>query len=577
MKNFTRKFFLLTIGMILSVGAYAQDEITHHWPELRFTIVNADGTPTDGVTYHIPGWDAWHRFPKGNSFYVYSHLRVQKYEKTGVDEETGKDVFKARLVTRYIVSPDNRLTVPTLEKAASAAPIYVKFEEQDYLKEDLGVKNIRGLQYKDIFETTYNGEHNVGPDGTNYDVDIIDELIDDKIIISGTLEIPAQMTHAATGEIYNLDEIGDYALRQYARTSQNRSKNYVQASKIIIPKEIKSIGRGAFFTNYHTKEIVFEEGSSIKVIPEFNFQNYTSLEIITFPSSLETLTGTVLGGCPALKRITFASENPPTLEAFTWNGVERKVFETTTSSTSPTVPEKCIIEVPLHAAKKYVDSNDKFKEFPMSSKFPMAYDMITYCSDLEFTFKQYDTSSKTWSDGSLKAYYAEFDGLSSGKVTMTEITESKKIPSTDFGVLLKGTQNETYDIFYPNNLIDGNISFRENCLKGVVTATDIDPNDPEAGGGAFYVLSTDGKFHRVKKAGKLGANKAYLFDETGGPENIGTTGNTMSVTLPGDETGIEILLVEDEADDAVYTLQGTKVSQSHKGLVIQNGKKYIVR
>ena len=551
MKNFTQKFFLLTIGMILSVGAYAQNAITHHWPELRFTIVNADGTPTDGVTYHVPGWDAW--LLKGTS--VTGHIRVQKYEKTGEKE------YKARLVTRYIVSPDNRLTVPELKGNATTYPIYVKFEGSDE------VKNIRGLQYKDVFGTES------GPDGTSYKVAIVDE--DNSSPLTGEYKIPVKMTHGNSGETYNIDEIGDYAFRQYSRGKDQAGKNFLQATKIIIPKEIKSIGRGAFFMLYHAKNIEFEEGSPVKDILEFNFQDNTSLQTISFPASLETLTGTVLGGCPALKKITFASENPPTLEAFTWNNVERNVFETTTSA-GVTVPEQCIIEVPLHAAKKYVDSNNKFKEFPMSSKFPMAHNLITYCSDLEFTFKQYDTSSKTWSDGSLKAYYAEVDGLSSGKVTMTEITESKKIPSTDFGVLLKGTQNETYDIFYPNNLIDGKISFRENCLKGVITDSYIDPNDPDADGGAFYVLSTDGKFHRVKSAGTLGANKAYLFDETGGPITTDLN-NTMSVTLPGDETGIEILLVEDEADDAVYTLQGTKVSQSHKGLVIQNGKKYIVK
>ena len=549
MKSFTRKFFLLTIGMILSVGAYAQDEITHHWPEVRFTLCNSsgnyvdmDGKATqDAVWCTVPAWDAWLKGSNTNG-----HIRVQKYE------ETGENTFNARLVTRYAVTDDNRLKVPALK----ATSLYAKINDTG------DPVNMVGLQYKDVFGTE------TGPDGTNYNIAIIETSYSSKI--TGEYKIPVHMTHQS-GETYDIDEIGAYAFRQPSRGEGGES-NYVQATKIIIPKEIKSIGRGAFFMNAHTKVVEFEEGSPVKDILEFNFQDNSALEEISFPSSLETLTGTVLGGCHSLKRVAFASVNPPALEAFTWNDVERDVFESTTSA-SATVPEQCIIEVPLHAAKNYVDSNDKFKEFPMSSKFPMAYDMITYCSDLEFTFKQYDTSSKTWSDGSLKAYYAEVDGLSSGKVTMTEITESKKIPSTNFGVLLKGTQNETYDIFYPNNLIDGNISYGENCLIGVVGPTTIDP--AEKSDWAYYVLSTDGKFHRVKTAGTLGANKAYLLDEEGGPGSIPSS--TMSVTLPGDETGIEILLVEDEADDAVYTLQGTKVSQSHKGLVIQNGKKYIVR
>ncbi len=590
MKKFTQKIFLLAMGLILSVGAYAQDEITHHWPEVRFTIVNADGTPIDGVTYHIPGWDAWHRFPKGNTFYVYSHLRVQKYEKTGVDETTGKDVFKARLVTRYIVSPDNRLTVPSLEKSASVAPIWVKFVGH----EDLGVKNIRGLQYKDVFETTYNGEHNIGPDGTNYDVDIIDESTDSKIIVAGTLDIPAQMTHGATGEIYNIDEIGDYALRQYARTYKNRGCNYVQASKLIIPKEITKIGRGAFFTNYHTKEIVFEEGSSIEVIPEFNFQNNTSLERITFPSSLKTLTGSVLGGCPALKRVTFASETPPALVSLTWEGTEYNVFVTTTTNTSPTVPDQCIIEVPLHAAKTYVDSNDKFKEFPMSSKFTMKKAYVTFCSDLPFTFKQYDTASKDWNDGGVKAYYVVYDGVkvNEEKVVLTEITEAKKIPSsttlTDtgyFGVVLNGTANETYDIFYPNNLISDELQATENCMQGVVKATIMGGENPGDGTpymamdtehNSYYVL-TNGEFLSVTEPGTFGAHKAFLKIEGSQtiPSPQGARG--LSISLPDETTGITTHEVQGAQNDAWYTLQGIQVQQPSKGIFIKNGKKFVIK
>ena len=568
MKRFTQKFFLLAIGMILSVGAYAQDEITHHWPEVRFTIVNEDGTPTDGVTYHIPGWDAWHRFPHNNSLYVYSHLRVQKYEKTGQDATTGKDIFKARLVTRYIVSPDNRLTVPTLEKTASAAPLWVKFEG----KEELGVKNIRGLQYKDVFGTS------TGPDGTNYEVDIIDESTASNIIVTGTLEIPAQMTHAASGEIYNLDEIGDYALRQYARTYANRGKNYVQASKIIIPKEIKSIGRGAFFTNYHTKEIVFEEGSSIEVIPEFNFQNNASLQTINFPSSLKTLKGTVLGGCPALKKITFASENPPALVPFTWDGVDRDVFETTTTSTSPTVPEKCIIEFPLKNANDYMVSAAgsffKEKKFALSSPITMTSSgLMSCCSPVDFTVKQYNTADKSWVNTDLQAYYVNSDDVKETSVTLTDIDQDTKITAGE-GVILGGNASTDYGLFFPyansqpSSLNDlGNI---DNCLRGVTEDQEL-TYDPDI---LWYILS-GGKFRPVTKSGTIKANKAFL--EWGGQTGTGTTdARELTISLP-ENTGINTHEVQLLQNDVWYTLQGIEVQQPQKGIFIKNGKKFVIK
>lgn len=578
MKIFTKKIFLLAIGMILSVGAYAQDAITHHWPELRFTIVKADGTPTDGVTYHIPGWDAWHRFPKGNFLYVYSHLRVQKYEKTGVDPTTGKDVFKARLVTRYIVSPDNRLTVPELKSSASAAPIWVKFVGH----EEIGVKNIRGLKYSDVFETTYNAEteHNEGPDGTNYDVAIIDEDLDTKIIVtSGTLAIPAQMTHAASGEIYNIDEIGDYALRQYARTPANRKYNYVQASKLIIPKEITKIGRGAFFNNCHTTEIEFEEGSTIKDIPEFNFQDNTYLETITFPASIEKLYGTVLGGCPALQKIIFKGENPPTLVPFTWNDVERDVFESTTSA-SATVPEKCVIEFPLQYAAGYVSSATgtflKEKKFALSSPVTMSSSgYTTCCSPLDFTVKQYNTTGPSWDNSDLKAFYVESGNVKETSVTLTDIDQGTKISAGE-GVVLKGTASTSYGLFFPyansqpSSLTD--LGTIDNSLVGV-TVDDPITIDPDY---SYYILN-GGKFRQVTKSGTIKANKAYLKigGGTGAPVGEGTQ-NVLSINL-SEETGITNMQAESVQNHVFYNLQGIQVKQPQKGIFIKNGKKYVIK
>lgn len=570
MKIFTKKNFLLAIGMILSVGAYAQDAITHHWPELQFTIVNADGTATDGVVYTVPGWDAW--LLKGT--YTNGHIRVQKYEKTG-DKK-----YKARLVTRYATYGERRLYVPKL----NANTVWVKFVGH----EDIGVKNLIGLQYKDVFETE------TGPDGTTYKVSILDATNTGTVSkITGEYKIPVKMTHGNSGETYNIDEIDDYAFRQPSRSAED--KNYVQATKIIVPKEITKIGRGAFFMNGHTTEIEFEDGCPVNEILEFNFQDWTSLETITFSANVNKLWGTVLGGCPALNKITFKNATPPTLTPFEWKGThdasprDYVVFETTTDQ-SPTLPEKCIIEVPLHSAKTYVDSNDKFKEFPMSSKFTMNKAYVTFCSDLPFTFKQYDTANKAWNDGDVKAYYVVYDNVKDGKVTLTEITEAKKIPSTTtltrtgyFGVVLNGTAKETYDIFYPNNLISDELQATDNCMQGVVKATKMGGENPGDGTPYMamdtehytYFVLTDGKFLTVTEQGTFGAHKAFLMIE--GLIIIPAGARELTISLPDETTGITTHEVEGEQNDAWYTLQGIQVNQPGKGIFIKNGKKYIIK
>ena len=61
MKKFTQKFFLLSMGLMLSMGASAQssDGIAHRYPEFTFTaIVSVKGT-NETFTFTIPAWDAF--------------------------------------------------------------------------------------------------------------------------------------------------------------------------------------------------------------------------------------------------------------------------------------------------------------------------------------------------------------------------------------------------------------------------------------------------------------------------------------------------------------------------------------
>ncbi len=565
MKRFTQKFFLLAIGMILSVGAYAQDEITHHWPEVRFTIVKEDGTPTDGLMYHVPGWDAWLRYKQlsNGSNVVSGHVRVQKYENT-----SGLN-YKARLVTRYAISSDNRLKVPELK---DNTPLYVKINGEG---EPI---NIRGLKYKDVFEME------TGPDGTSYDVVIIDE---DKVTVSSTykdadnnkeyFKIPTSMTHTPSSEKYTIDEIGDYAFRQYSRGSDGW--NFVRVSRIIIPKEITKIGRGAFFMNASTEEVVFEEGCPVNEILEFNFQDWKNLKTITFSEGVNKLWGTVLGGCHALNKITFNSETPPTLEPFTWSNVERQVFETTTEA-GATVPSKCAIEFPLQYAAGYVNSASgtflKDKKFALSSPVTMSSSgYTTCCSPLDFTVKQYNTTGPSWDNSDLKAFYVESKNVKETSVTLTDIDQDTKITAEE-GVVLKGTASTSYGLFFPyadsqpSSLTD--LGTIDNSLVGVTVDEPI-TIDPDY---SYYILN-GGKFRQVTKSGTIKANKAYLKigGGTGAPVGEGTQ-NVLSINL-SEETGITNMQAESVQNDVFYNLQGIQVKQPQKGIFIKNGKKFVIK
>ena len=51
----------------------------------------------------------------------------------------------------------------------------------------------------------------------------------------------------------------------------------------------------------------------------------------------------------------------------------------------------------------------------------------------------------------------------------------------------------------------------------------------------------------------------------------------MSIDLGGDVTGIKTMNHEPSTVNQMYNLQGQRVGQSHKGLFIMNGRKYVVK
>ena len=75
----------------------------------------------------------------------------------------------------------------------------------------------------------------------------------------------------------------------------------------------------------------------------------------------------------------------------------------------------------------------------------------------------------------------------------------------------------------------------------------------------------------VKAAGvKISPFSAYF---TGIPEGASAKLNFID----GEATGINGVNAEAAADGAIYNLAGQKVSAAYKGIVIKNGKKYLVK
>lgn len=105
-----------------------------------------------------------------------------------------------------------------------------------------------------------------------------------------------------------------------------------------------------------------------------------------------------------------------------------------------------------------------------------------------------------------------------------------------------------------------NIYFRGNWKEALVTD------------GTQWIVKNDGIHASVVKAKgtKISPFRAYF---TGIPEGASAKLNFID----GEATGINGVNAEAAADGAIYNLAGQKVSAAYKGIVIKNGKKYLMK
>ena len=569
MKIFTKKIFLLTVGMILSVGAFA-DDVTHRYPEIRFST----GDPVRH--YVMPAWDA--------KLTADGDLRMQVLSYDS-DDLTATVKIVARRV--FSTETDNY-----------GSPLFASLTSNSNITIGETTKTRDAWTYGDAADAL--GITIANEARSTYVFKITDLTSGTDFAIRPSYTVAG--SNAWTGYTFNIVEIGEGAFRNYDTGNGNWNICAVTGT-LTIPNTIKSIGHNAF-RHCVFKKVVFEAGSTITTIEKATFEGCIYLEEINIPASVTTIEGTAFGGCHALNKMVFEG-NLPTLTTvneepdYTGHGAYKGPYDIFTAAqrfayyNQNVTPAKCIIQVPLDYAKTYA-ANAVINQFPMCSKFKVTTSsgMMSYCSDMDFTFKQYNTESTEFDAATLKAYYVTQKNISinEGKVILTEITDNKMIPGwtegNQFGVVLKGTANEEYDMFFPNG--HGNMTEKltmqeyKNVLYGCVEDTYVEVI-PE--GQVSYFILSGGKFHRILESGYCKANRAYIMIADGGyiggmgadpTDPDGDEARELTITFP-EETGIVNHEFQGIQNDAWYTLQGVQVKQPQKGIFIKNGKKYIVK
>ena len=169
------------------------------------------------------------------------------------------------------------------------------------------------------------------------------------------------------------------------------------------------------------------------------------------------------------------------------------------------------------------------------------------------------------------AYYAKSDGLSAGKVTLTEATGSV---AAGEGLILKGENGAavTIPVAATGTAISGNL------MVGCPTAQNITASTEDYAN--IYVLgASDAQLHNVKDyvdtntTLSIPAGKAYL------KASIPSGARSLTISFDDDDvTGVnEVRSQKEDVRSEWFDLQGRKVAQPAKGLYIVNGKKVVIK
>lgn len=168
----------------------------------------------------------------------------------------------------------------------------------------------------------------------------------------------------------------------------------------------------------------------------------------------------------------------------------------------------------------------------------------------------------------LEAYAVKLNDAKDGVV----FTKISGVVPAGVPVLLKGDANKEYVL----NKADGgsSVSTDLKMSDGTATSTDASASTDAV---TLYALSTvDGvtAFYPVKKNSKIPAKRCYLEVKSTSPKaafySLGTNF--------GETTGISSVENKvEKADAPVYNLAGQLVGKGYKGLVIKNGKKFVIK
>ena len=211
--------------------------------------------------------------------------------------------------------------------------------------------------------------------------------------------------------------------------------------------------------------------------------------------------------------------------------------------------------------------NDNSNEHYIPNGWKVTYD-ITANQDPDHKQNYYSTFYTNRKDYQLPDGVTAYTGVADENTNVLNLTpiEDNIIPAGE-GVILRLTQEDNTEKtahFILEESSESGTWSGTNILSGFDTETTLGATD------YALTLGKNGVGFYNWNGRALGAHKAYLTLPGSQPAPLRSFGFRFD---DGTTTGIPATIFDQPQDDAIYNLQGQRVDESYKGLIIKNGQK----
>lgn len=308
--------------------------------------------------------------------------------------------------------------------------------------------------------------------------------------------------------------------------------------------------------NENTKTITLP--NTITEIPDYTFNNLTSLTTVNIPASVTKIGTEAFRDCEALTTVNVEGANPAELGS---NVFDKRIYgEEFDSYYYPL--ENVRIYVPYGCGDIYKSAwssyANKIVERPLTVTIGETGN-ATFCAGQAIDFSNTE---------GLKAYAATGYDSETGDVVLTRVMQAK----AGMGLFLSGDAG-TYELTTLESTTHNSL----NMLKGTLETTTVNATDGDYTNYKYTIVDDVAAFYPLADNSTINAGKAYLQIPTSW---LPAASEARTIGLRFDDsatTGIDENIGITDKDNAVYDLMGRKVKNPTKGLYIVNGKKVLVK